>query len=93
MVSIKSKYILMNDTGLGIEFKQRNTPDPGDARYLSYGEGRRFAGPLQPTERCGPGGARDVHDRVWRGGRAAHAICCAACTARGEKYVPPAARV
>lgn len=51
VVSIKSKYILLNDTGLGIEFKQRGTPDPGDARYAAYGECRRFAGPLQPSER------------------------------------------
>jgi hypothetical protein len=51
-VSIKSKYILLNDTGLPIEFKQRGTPDPGDSRYLAYGESRRFAGPLQPSERC-----------------------------------------
>lgn len=67
VVSIKSKYILLNDTGLGIEFKQRNTPDPGDARYVSYGDGRRFAGPLQPTERC----VVFAGWAVWRGGGAA----------------------
>jgi hypothetical protein len=51
VVSIKSKYVVLNDTGLPIEFKQRGTPDPGDPRYASYGGSRRFAGPLQPSER------------------------------------------
>lgn len=51
VVSIKSKYILLNDTGMGIEFKQKGTPDPEDPRYAAYGECRRFAGPLQPSER------------------------------------------
>jgi hypothetical protein len=57
VVSIKSKYMLLNDTGLTVEFKQADTPDPRDPRYLSYGDGRRFAGSLQPTQRCVPAAA------------------------------------
>lgn len=52
VVSIKSKYILFNDTGMVLEYKQKNTPDPAHPGYLSYGDGRRFAGLLQPQERC-----------------------------------------
>lgn len=51
VVSIKSKYILFNDTGMVLEYKQKNTPDAGHPRYSAYGEGRRFAGLLQPQER------------------------------------------
>lgn len=51
VVSIKSKYILFNDTGMVLEYKQRNTPDATHPGYDSYGEGRRFAGLLQPQER------------------------------------------
>lgn len=51
VVSIKSKFMLLNDTGLPIEFKQAGTPDPGDQRILAYGAGRRFAGVLQPSQR------------------------------------------
>ena len=51
VVSIKSKYLLLNDTGMCIEYKQKGTPDSGDPRYLGYGHGRRYAGPLEPTER------------------------------------------
>ena len=51
VVSIKSKYLLLNDTGMVIEYKQKGTPDIGDYRYLAYGHGRRFAGPLESTER------------------------------------------
>lgn len=52
VVSIKSKYILFNDTGMVLEYKQRGTPDEPHPGYNSYGEGRRFAGRLQPQERC-----------------------------------------
>jgi hypothetical protein len=52
VVSIKSKYILFNDTGMVLEYKQKNTPDPAHPGYVSYGDGRRFAGLLQPQERC-----------------------------------------
>jgi len=51
VVSIKSKYILFNDTGMVLEYKQRGTPDATHPGYSSYGEGRRFAGLLQPQER------------------------------------------
>jgi hypothetical protein len=51
VVSIKSKYLLLNDTGMVIEYKQKGTPDVGDPRYIAYGHGRRFAGPLEATER------------------------------------------
>ena len=51
VVSIKSKYILFNDTGMVLEYKQRGTPDEPHQGYSSYGEGRRFAGRLQPQER------------------------------------------
>lgn len=51
VVSIKSKYILFNDTGMVLEYKQKNTPDVAHPGYTSYGEGRRFAGLLQPQER------------------------------------------
>lgn len=51
VVSIKSKYILFNDTGMVLEYKQKNTPDAGHPGYSAYGEGRRFAGLLQPQER------------------------------------------
>jgi hypothetical protein len=51
VVSIKSKYILFNDTGMVLEYKQKNTPDAGHPGYTAYGEGRRFAGLLQPQER------------------------------------------
>lgn len=51
VISIKSKYILFNDTGMVLEYKQKNTPDAAHPGYASYGEGRRFAGLLQPQER------------------------------------------
>eukprot|EP00878_Enallax_costatus_P006928 GHUV01007260.1.p1 GENE.GHUV01007260.1~~GHUV01007260.1.p1 ORF type:complete len:2890 (+),score=849.52 GHUV01007260.1:2-8671(+) len=51
VISIKSKYILFNDTGMVLEYKQKGTPDPNHPGYKSYGEGRRFAGLLQPQER------------------------------------------
>jgi hypothetical protein len=51
VVSIKSKYILFNDTGMALQYKQKGTPDIDHPGYLSYGEGRRFAGVLQPHER------------------------------------------
>lgn len=51
VVSIKSKYILFNDTGMVLEYKQKNTPDATHPGYAAYGEGRRFAGLLQPQER------------------------------------------
>eukprot|EP00775_Hariotina_reticulata_P006353 gene6353-6586_t len=51
VVSIKSKYILFNDTGMALHYKQKGTPDIDHPGYLSYGEGRRFAGVLQPQER------------------------------------------
>jgi hypothetical protein len=51
VVSIKSKYILFNDTGMVLEYKQKNTPDATHPGYIAYGEGRRFAGLLQPQER------------------------------------------
>lgn len=51
VISIKSKYILFNDTGMVLEYKQKGTPDPNHPGYQSYGEGRRFAGLLQPQER------------------------------------------
>eukprot|EP00879_Flechtneria_rotunda_P023679 GHRR01025064.1.p1 GENE.GHRR01025064.1~~GHRR01025064.1.p1 ORF type:complete len:256 (-),score=81.16 GHRR01025064.1:211-978(-) len=51
VVSIKSKYILSNDTGMVLEYKQKGTPDHGHPGYVSYGEGRRFAGLLQAHER------------------------------------------
>lgn len=51
VVSIKSKYILFNDTGMVLEYKQKGTPDPNHPGYKSYGDGRRFAGLLQPQER------------------------------------------
>lgn len=52
VISIKGKYILFNDTGMVLEYKQKGTPDLNHAEYKSYGEGRRFAGLLQPQERC-----------------------------------------
>ncbi|WIA12623.1 hypothetical protein OEZ85_006280 [Tetradesmus obliquus] len=52
VVSIKSKYILFNDTGMALEYKQKGTPDVNHKGYKSYGKGRRFAGVLQPQERC-----------------------------------------
>ncbi|KAF6253188.1 hypothetical protein COO60DRAFT_1463300 [Scenedesmus sp. NREL 46B-D3] len=52
VVSIKSKYILFNDTGMALEYKQKGTPDVNHKGYQSYGKGRRFAGVLQPQERC-----------------------------------------
>jgi hypothetical protein len=57
VISIKSKWILVNDTGMVLEYKQRGTPDATHPGYASYGEGRRFAGLLQPQERCGGGAA------------------------------------
>ncbi len=51
VVSIKSKYLVLNDTGMAVEVKQCGTPDPGDSRFLAYGDGRRFAGALLPSER------------------------------------------
>lgn len=51
VVSIKSKWILFNDTGMVLEYKQRGTPDATHPGYASYGDGRRFAGLLQPQER------------------------------------------
>lgn len=51
VVSIKSKYILFNDTGMVLEYKQKGTPDATHPGYKAYGEGRRFAGLLQPQER------------------------------------------
>lgn len=42
VVTIKNKYIILNDTGLPIEYKQKGTPDPDQP----YGQGRRFAGQL-----------------------------------------------
>jgi hypothetical protein len=73
-VSIKSKYVLLNDTGVAVEFKQKGTPDPGDARYEAYGEGRRFAGPLSPSERWGAArGLGAVLGRAARGRAFEHA--------------------
>lgn len=47
VVTIKNKYIILNDTGLSVEFKQKGTPDPG----REYGPGARFAGTLPPRAR------------------------------------------
>lgn len=48
LVTVKNKYIILNDTGLTIEYKQKGTPDPvhGLGSSFSYGPGRRFAGRL-----------------------------------------------
>lgn len=51
IVSIKSKYLLFNDTDLVLEYKQRGTPDHDHPGFSAYGQGRRFAGLLQPQER------------------------------------------
>jgi hypothetical protein len=52
VVTVKNKYMLLNDTGLAIEYKQRGTPDP---RVAVYGVGQRFAGTVPP------GGCVPVH--------------------------------
>jgi hypothetical protein len=51
VVSIKSKYLLLNDTGMPIEFKQKDTPDLDNPSVLVYGHGKRFAGCLEPNQR------------------------------------------
>lgn len=38
--------------GMVLEYKQKGTPDVNHPGYISYGKGRRFAGQLQPHERC-----------------------------------------
>lgn len=38
--------------GMALEYKQKGTPDVNHKGYKSYGKGRRFAGLLQPQERC-----------------------------------------
>ncbi len=47
VVSVKNKYIMLNDTGLAIEYKQKGTPDLDQA----YGEELRFSGELPHGER------------------------------------------
>jgi hypothetical protein len=37
---------------MALEYKQKGTPDVNHKGYKSYGKGRRFAGVLQPQERC-----------------------------------------
>lgn len=51
VVTVKNKYIILNDTGLTIEYKQKGTPDPGSKTYEEYGKGRRFAGDLPHSAR------------------------------------------
>jgi hypothetical protein len=50
LVTVKNKYVLLNDTGLELDFKQAGTPDPSRS---AFGAGRRFSGRLKPGERCG----------------------------------------
>ncbi|KAL6762638.1 hypothetical protein V8C86DRAFT_613892 [Haematococcus lacustris] len=47
VLTVKNKYIILNDTGLSMEFKQKGTPDPG----LAYGAFKRFAGELPAGRR------------------------------------------
>lgn len=43
VITVKTKYMLLNNTGLDIEYKQLGAPDPA----VPYGVGRRCAGTLR----------------------------------------------
>ena len=48
-MTIKNKFLVLNDTDIAIEIKQAGTPDPTSG---AYGQGRRFARALPPGARC-----------------------------------------
>eukprot|EP00798_Chlamydomonas_sp_ICE-L_P005984 gene5984-5277_t len=47
VLTIKNKYIILNDTGIPMEYKQYGTPDSN----VMYGKGSRFAGRLPSSAR------------------------------------------
>ncbi|PNH08540.1 hypothetical protein TSOC_004895 [Tetrabaena socialis] len=49
IITVKNKYLLLNATGLPIEYKQKGTPDPDCA---AYGTGPRFSSRLQHSWRA-----------------------------------------
>jgi hypothetical protein len=53
LVTVRSKLVLLNDTGLELDFKQAGTPDPGSRAAAAFGSGRRFSGRLKPGDRWG----------------------------------------
>lgn len=50
MVTVKNKYLILNTTGLAIEYKQKGTPDPQPG--VAFGSGPRFSGCLQHNWRA-----------------------------------------
>ncbi len=50
MVTVKNKYLILNTTGLAIEYKQKGTPDPQPG--MAFGSGPRFSGCLQHNWRA-----------------------------------------
>ncbi len=53
VITVKSKYIVENQTGMPIEIKQRGTPDLDVLQYGSTAHGR-CARRLEVNERCAP---------------------------------------
>ncbi|GLC63393.1 hypothetical protein PLESTF_000031500 [Pleodorina starrii] len=54
IITVKNKYLILNATGLTIEYKQKGTPDPDPtpAKDTGYGKGVRFSRRLDNNSRA-----------------------------------------
>jgi hypothetical protein len=50
VITVKNKYLILNNTGLAIEYKQKGTPDPSVT--AAYGAGQRFSSTLRNNWRA-----------------------------------------